>query len=153
MSERRDELRAADVDRTFVADLLKRAVDEGRLSLGEFDERLQRTYQARTYGDLDAVIADLPRPSRRTAITPATGVAPVAPAVAGGWEPKRGSRSGAFLSAAWRAWAVAVSVNIAIWLIVCVTTQEFIYFWPIWVAGPWGAALLAGTMFRRDHRD
>ena len=58
MSQRRDHLRAADVDRSYVADILKKAVDEGRLSLSEYDERLQQTYTARTYGDLDKVILD-----------------------------------------------------------------------------------------------
>ena len=70
MSQRRDHLRAADVDRSYVAEILKRAVDEGRLNLSEYDERLQNTYAARTYGDLDKVILDLPRPSRRSAILP-----------------------------------------------------------------------------------
>ena len=38
--------------------------------------------------------------------------------------------------------SIAVSVNVVIWLIVSVTTAEFIYPWPLWVAGPWGAVLL-----------
>ena len=74
--QRRDHLRAADVDRSYVADILKKAVDEGRLTLSEYDERLQHTYSARTYGDLDKVILDLPRPSRRSAVQPAVSVQP-----------------------------------------------------------------------------
>jgi hypothetical protein len=53
VAERREDLRAADVDRQFVADRLKAALDEGRLSLHEYDDRLKETYAARTYGDLD----------------------------------------------------------------------------------------------------
>ena len=45
----RDEMRAADADRQAVADNLKSALDEGRLDLHEYDERLQRAYAAKTY--------------------------------------------------------------------------------------------------------
>ena len=46
----RDEMRAGDGDRQAVADKLKAALDEGRLDLHEYDERLQQTYAAKTYG-------------------------------------------------------------------------------------------------------
>jgi hypothetical protein len=54
------ELRAADVDRQTVADRLRVALDEGRLDLAEFDARLQRAYAARTYTQLNQLLADLP---------------------------------------------------------------------------------------------
>jgi len=63
VAERRTDIRAADVDRQFVADRLKVAMDQGRLSLAEYDERLAQIYAAKTYGDLDAVLADLPAPT------------------------------------------------------------------------------------------
>ena len=44
----RDEMRAADADRQAVADQLKAALDEGRLDLHEYDERLQQAYAAKT---------------------------------------------------------------------------------------------------------
>jgi Domain of unknown function (DUF1707) len=53
-------LRCSDADRDAVAEHLRRAAGEGRLLLEELDERLERAYAARTYGDLDAVLADLP---------------------------------------------------------------------------------------------
>ena len=59
MAERREELRAADSDRQFVAERLQAALNEGRLTLSEYDERLEQTYAARTYGDLDRLLDDL----------------------------------------------------------------------------------------------
>src|SRR5215207_4266438 len=56
----RDEMRAADADRQAVADKLKAALDEGRLDLHEYDERLQQAYAAKTYGDLRPLLDDLP---------------------------------------------------------------------------------------------
>jgi hypothetical protein len=35
--------------------------------------------------------------------------------------------------------------------LVSVSAGEPIYFWPMWVAGPWGAVLLATTLFGRGE--
>ncbi|MDP9799157.1 signal recognition particle GTPase [Catenuloplanes nepalensis] len=56
----REEMRAADGDREAVAERLRAALNEGRLDLAEFDERLGRAYAAKTYGDLDGLLSDLP---------------------------------------------------------------------------------------------
>jgi Domain of unknown function (DUF1707) len=70
---RRATLRAADADREDVADRLRHATAEGRLAPHELEERLEATFSARSYGELDAVVADLPHPParrRRTAVQP-----------------------------------------------------------------------------------
>ena len=51
---------AAAADRERTIDVLKAAYGEGRLSKDEFDLRCGRVMSARTYGDLSAVVADLP---------------------------------------------------------------------------------------------
>lgn len=53
-------LRAADADRAAVATALGQHMSAGRLSVEEYDERLARAYAAKTYGELDALTADLP---------------------------------------------------------------------------------------------
>ncbi len=63
----------ADADRDRTVTLLREHVVEGRLTLDEFSERTGRALEARTRGELDAVMADLPvapavpsaRPTRR----------------------------------------------------------------------------------------
>jgi len=60
-------MRAADADRDRVVGLLNAACTEGRLSKDEYDTRLDSALPARTYADLDQVVADLP-------VTPATVV-------------------------------------------------------------------------------
>jgi Domain of unknown function (DUF1707) len=57
---RRSVLRAADADREHVAERLRHATAEGRLAAEELEERLGLALSARTYGELDAVVADLP---------------------------------------------------------------------------------------------
>ena len=56
-------LRAADADRAAVATQLGEQMSAGRLTVAEYDERLARAYAARTYGELEALTADLPRPA------------------------------------------------------------------------------------------
>jgi hypothetical protein len=53
-------LRASDADRETAAERLRRAAGEGRLLTEELEERLEAALAARTYGQLDAVLADLP---------------------------------------------------------------------------------------------
>jgi Flp pilus assembly protein TadB len=43
-----------------VAERLKQAATDGRILAHEFEERLAAALRARTYGDLDDVVADLP---------------------------------------------------------------------------------------------
>ena len=57
---RRATLRASDADREQVAERLRHATAEGRILAEELEERLEAVFAARTYGDLDAVVVDLP---------------------------------------------------------------------------------------------
>ncbi len=53
-------LRASDADRHAVAERLRGAAGEGRLEPEELEERLHAALRARTYGDLQRLLADLP---------------------------------------------------------------------------------------------
>jgi Domain of unknown function (DUF1707) len=55
-----DTARAADADREVVAERLRIAAGDGRIDLVELDERLGEAYAAKTYGQLEALVADLP---------------------------------------------------------------------------------------------
>ncbi|MET7699877.1 DUF1707 domain-containing protein [Streptomyces sp. NPDC005485] len=74
------ELRASDADRERVAEQLRDAVAEGRLDMEEFEERLEATYKARTYGELAPITRDLPG---AVAVTPVSMVKQ--PAQSGSW--------------------------------------------------------------------
>jgi hypothetical protein len=76
--------RASDADREAVTERLRKAAADGRLEPDELEERLHTALRARTYGELDRVVADLPAsgvaltrvavglPSARTALAVAT---------------------------------------------------------------------------------
>ncbi|GAB2817276.1 DUF1707 SHOCT-like domain-containing protein [Streptomyces daliensis] len=62
MTEELPEMRASDAERERIADVLKEAVAEGRLGVDEFQERLDSAYRARTRGELEPLVRDLPTP-------------------------------------------------------------------------------------------
>lgn len=136
----RDQMRAADSDRERAVERLHTALVEGRLALAEFDERSRDVFASRTFGDLDRLLADLPEPApaERSQVAPVDAPAPPS-------RHEENPRLPAWLSIMWRAWFVAVSVNLVIWFLVSLTNVELVYFWPIWVAGPW-AAVNVGLM-------
>ena len=53
-------IRASDEDRDRVAAMLREHHAVGRLTVDEFNERLDKAYAATTMGDLDELLADLP---------------------------------------------------------------------------------------------
>ena len=61
---RNGSLRASDADRERVAGRLRDHAVAGRLSTEELDERSGQAFGARTLGELDTLLADLPRESR-----------------------------------------------------------------------------------------
>ncbi|MFE3599342.1 DUF1707 domain-containing protein [Streptomyces sp. NPDC059096] len=66
MTSERPETRASDVEREQVAERLREAMAEGRLTMEEFDERLGAAYEARTHGELVPLVRDLPEPGTTT---------------------------------------------------------------------------------------
>src|ERR1700749_537098 len=56
-------LRASDADREQLVEVLKTAFGEGRLTQDEYTGRMEQAYTAKTYGELRALVADLPGPA------------------------------------------------------------------------------------------
>jgi hypothetical protein len=53
-------LRASDADRERIAEKLREAAGDGRLTMDELDERLDAVYAAKTYAELAPITHDLP---------------------------------------------------------------------------------------------
>jgi hypothetical protein len=148
------QMRASDADREEVVVRLRAALDEGRLKMDEYLERMGLASAAVTYGDLAPLYADLPESGSLARRDPASAPAPppVSPPVAR----RRGFAAlPTPLKVLWTIWGAVVAVNVVVWGLASATTAAVIYPWPVWVAGPWGALLLAVsvgvTQIRRDH--
>jgi hypothetical protein len=63
MTADRAGLRVSDAERDAVAAELAEHLKDGRLDAAEFDERVGQAVSAKTRGDLDPLLADLPRPA------------------------------------------------------------------------------------------
>ncbi|TMU95185.1 DUF1707 domain-containing protein [Streptomyces sp. DASNCL29] len=87
-------MRASDAERERIAEVLREAVAEGRLDMEEFEERLGAAYAARTHGELEPLVRDLPVPG-------SAAPAPPAPADRTGWAERIGG-------APTSKWAVAI---------------------------------------------
>jgi hypothetical protein len=61
VSARNGEVRASDTDREDTVRQLQRGLSEGRLTVDEFDDRVQAAYAAQTLGELAELTRDLPR--------------------------------------------------------------------------------------------
>jgi hypothetical protein len=115
------ELRASDADRERVAERLRAAAGEGRLTAEELEERLERALTARTEGELVPLVADLPS----------------APASAPTATPARARRRGPDRDHL-RAYLAVNTMLVAIWAL---TGAD--YFWPIWPILGWGIGVIA----------
>ncbi|WP_210581802.1 DUF1707 domain-containing protein [Streptomyces sp. GESEQ-4] len=98
MTDDAPELRASDADRERVAEVLRDALAEGRLDMTEFEERLDATYKARTYGELTPITRDLPA----AGVTPPTVDMLKRPEQGGSWAQRIVGGEGS------STWAVAV---------------------------------------------
>jgi uncharacterized membrane protein YccC len=134
-------IRASDEDRSRTAAALGEHYAAGRLTLEEFQERLDKLYAAKTLGELDRLMSDLPGndlgrlPERR------------APG------PVQVPASGSVLvrRVALRFWLVIGVVVFVIWLLSGASGGP----WFLWVAVPLGLLMLRRWMAdgrRHDHR-
>jgi hypothetical protein len=121
-------LQVGDADRNGTADLLKEAHAAGYLTLEEVDERLGTALAARTRGELDRLVADLPLEWRAGQ---ERGRRPPAPAP----RPPAGGRLG----------LVPLLVVMAALVVLAVVTRGFFFPWPLlWMFFAFGRRGRAG---------
>ena len=120
-----DDLRASDAERDAVVADLRTHATEGRLTVEELEERIDRVHAARTRAELAGQLADLPRARR----------------------PRPARRPGAHRDHV-RTYLMVMALLVAIWALTGMG-----YFWPVWPALGWGIALLPHAGHRpRAHR-
>ncbi len=111
-----------------MAERLRQAAAEGRLLAEEFEQRLTMALRARTYGELDPLVADLPRGG-----APATRPRPLAPV---------------------RVAATAVAVSIAAVAVLAVAAMVitgFVMAWAVWMFLAWWFFSRGRYAGRRRH--
>jgi hypothetical protein len=101
----------------------------GRLTAEEFSDRLDKTFAAKTLGEIDGLLRDLPSvdlyrlPDAELTRQPRQAQQP---------RPHPGA-----WRAAWGSWFTCTLLLFVIWAL-----TGHGYIWPLWVAAPWGAIML-----------
>ena len=75
----RPDMRASDAERQDVVERLRAALDDGRLKMDEYVERMGRAYDAVTHGDLAPLCRDLPETTTPAPARPGHAVARLPP--------------------------------------------------------------------------
>jgi hypothetical protein len=131
----RSHMRISDADRAATAERLRIALDEGRLDITEYDERVRSAYAATTYGELEPITADLPP-------VPVPAVKKPAAAV----DRRKWLNE-------WREWLGGAIIMIAIWGTTSLVSGSLHAFWPAIPLGIWAAVLLAGALGKQEKDD
>ena len=149
-------IRASDDDRDRTASLLREHHAAGRLSAEEFNERLDKTFAAKTLGELDDLLSDLPHIDlyrlpeeslKRHRPRPGHSSALAAAAEAGAPAMRQHGRLSPAWQAAWGSWISVSAFFIVIWAL-----SGMHYPWFAWIIGPWGAIML-GRWITGGHPD
>ena len=143
-------IRASDADRDRVAALLREHHAAGRLTAEEFHDRMDKALEAKTLGELDELMADLPaidlyrlpdESMRRPAPLPHTSLMPRHP---GGPSSPAKFTAG---TVAMGAWAAVTAALVAIWAVAAVVGGGTWFPWWALIAIPW-----IWVMIRRSQR-
>jgi Domain of unknown function (DUF1707) len=143
-------IRASDADRDRVAALLREHHAAGRLTAEEFGERMDRALEARTLGELDELMTDLPAidlyqlPDASLRRAPPHLGQSLLPSDAGGHGGPARFTPG---TVAMGAWAVVTSALVAIWAVAAVVGGGTWFPWWALIAIPWIWAIV-----RRSQR-
>jgi hypothetical protein len=152
-------IRASDADRDRAASLLREHHAAGRLTAEEFHERLDKAMEAKTLGDLDALMVDLPsidlyrlpdaslRRPRPSGSLPASGNPPAERHNKGsGLQASDGGPLVPPGGAAWGAWAAFSMVLFVSWLAAGILTGGGSWIpWFLFIAIPWAIILTRRT--------
>jgi hypothetical protein len=133
-------IRASDADRDRVTALLREHHAAGRLTVEEFGERMEQALDARTLGELDELLADLPAidlyqlPDASLRRAPPHRGQSLLPADRGGaGAPVRFAPG----TVAMGAWAVVTSALVALWAVALVVGDGTWFPWWALIAIPW----------------
>jgi hypothetical protein len=145
-------IRASDADRDRAATLLREHHAAGRLTAEEFHDRMNTALEAKTLGELDELMADLP----------AIDLYQLPDASLRRIPPHRGASGSSLLPAdsamvrftpgtvAMGAWAVVTSALVAIWAVAAVIGVGTWFPWWALIAIPWIWALIRRAQRPRE---
>ena len=147
--QRRD-LRAADSDRQAISDRLRIAAQDGRLDVHEYDERLQMALAAKTFGELDDLVADLPdvRPEDKSRVSRVDN-----DAVDSVDDDDDEDEDSSDIRNVWVSLGGAAVFFTGLWVLGWIGSGGAPpFYWPLWILGFWTIGAVVTTMHRTLKR-
>ena len=145
-------IRASDADRDRAAALLREHHAAGRIDAEEFHDRMNKALDAKTLGELDELMADLPAidlyqlPDASLRRTPVSRQSLLPADQGGSGSPVRFSPG----TVAMGAWAVVTSALVALWAVMAVVGTGPWFPWWALIAIPWIWALVRRAQHPRE---
>jgi hypothetical protein len=136
------QMRASDADRERAAALLREHAAVGRLTTEEFDQRLDKVFAAKTIGELDGLLADLPGIDLYR--LPSAEIAPrgYRPGGGPGLVRRPDGSLAPFRFPAWTAWTAASALLVVLWLVVGVVAGGATWIpWFLLIVIPWALSI------------
>ncbi len=131
-----EKLRVSTAEREATAQLLGTAMADGRLTLVEYEQRLDLVWKSATRGELAKVTDDLPVPTQAT--EPAES---------------KDAREWREYWDEWRWWLGGVIIMSGIWGFQSISDGELNGYWPGWPIGIWALILVAMVVMPEDKDD
>lgn len=123
-------MRASDADRDKVAQRLGAAMAEGRLDLTEYDRRLEQVMRAKTFGELEVAVRDLPISAEEREKA----------------EKERKQKAATEAKKEWydglRSWLATAVVLNAIYLFTNFGDKDWGFYWPMIPLGIWAVFMI-----------
>ncbi|MBY4129467.1 DUF1707 domain-containing protein [Rhodococcus fascians] len=135
------DLRVSNGEREVVVNTLGQAMSEGRLTLVEYEQRLDAVWASTTRGDLAEVVHDLPA-EEESAVDKPTAV-----------DIARTTSEWREYLDEWRWWLGAAVIMNGIWAVQWISDGEPNSYWPLWPLGIWGIILIAMVFMPEDKSD
>ena len=149
-------VRVGDPERLRIVDELQRHYVLGRLTQDELDQRVSRSLAARTFGDLEDVVNDLPfePPPAASESSAASSKSPrdIGDLHAGSRHlGQAGHMEPLWHTTDFRAHALSYGLVMALLVAIWLITSPGGYFWPIWPMLGWGFGLAAHGLSRKER--
>ncbi|SDE45455.1 DUF1707 SHOCT-like domain-containing protein [Glycomyces harbinensis] len=110
--------RIGNPERTALTDILRSSVDQGYIDLDEYEKRVDVLLAAKTVGDAEVVLSDLPAYHQ----------------IIDAQEPVK-SGTPDWVKWLWFGFSIPIGINLGVWLVLFFTIGA-VYFWPAWVIVP-----------------
>jgi hypothetical protein len=130
------ELRVGNAERASLTEILRSAVDQGYIDLEEYEKRVDILMAAKTVGETEVVLADLPSYQR------------VLQAQADAHVPEK-LHTPEWIKWLWAGVSIPIGIVTGVWAFVFFLSGSHQYFWPIWVVIPLGVVASVLTVAER----